>query len=139
MISLINFMPFLFLAQETSEYTPPQVSPFASLPGLIIGMVISAFCFWKVFTKAGQPGWASIIPIVNLYFLCKVAGRPGWWLLLLLICFPIFYIILCIDVAKRFGQGGGFAVGLIFLGIIFFPILGFGSAQYQGGAPAVPV
>jgi len=59
--------------------------------------------------------------------------------LLLLICFPIFYIILCIDVAKRFGQGGGFAVGLIFLGIIFFPILGFGSAQYQGGAPAVPV
>src|SRR3982751_1087713 len=84
--------------------------------------LLVAIGLWKVFEKAGQPGWASIIPIVNLYFLCKVAGRPGWWLLLLLICFPIFYIILCIDVAKRFGQGGGFAVGLIFLGIIFFPI-----------------
>jgi hypothetical protein len=134
MILLINLMPFLFLAQET-ESQAPQVSPVASLPGIIIGAVISAFCFWKVFTKAGQPGWASIIPIVNLYFLCKVAGRPGWWVILLLICFPILYIILCIDIAKRFGKGGGFAVGLIFLGIIFFPILGFGSAQYQG-APA---
>ena len=135
MISLISLMPFVFLAQDTSENVPPQVSAFAGLPGFVIGMVISAFCFWKVFTKAGQPGWASIVPIANLYFLCKVAGRPGWWLLLLFLCFPIFYIIICIDIAKRFGKGGGFAVGLILLGIIFFPILGFGSAQYQP-APA---
>ena len=137
MISLINFMPFLFLAQETSEYQPPQVSPvvwicyFAFVILMIAGL-------WKTFSKAGQPGWAAIIPIYNLIVLCQVAGRPIWWFLLLLICFPIFYIIICIDIAKRFGKGGGFAVGLIYLPFIFFPMLGFGSAQYQGGAPSIP-
>jgi len=125
------------LAQETSEYQPPQVSPvvwicyFAVIILWIAGM-------WKVFSKAGQPGWAAIIPIYQLIVLCQVAGRPIWWFLLLLICFPIFYIIICIDIAKRFGKGGGFAVGLIFLPFIFFPMLGFGSAQYQGGAPSIP-
>ena len=137
MISLINLVPYLFLAQET-EYQAPQVSPVVWVLEVVIAVVMIA-SMWKVFTKAGQPGWGAIIPIVNLFFLCKVAGRPGWWVLLLLICFPIFYIIICIDVAKRFGKGVGFALGLIFLGIIFWPILGFGSAQYQGGAPAVPV
>lgn len=128
-------MPFLFLAQETPEYpATPQISPIVWVIDVILCVLVIAG-LWKVFTKAGQPGWAAIIPIVNFYFLCKVAGRPGWWLLLLLICFPIFYIIICIDVAKRFGKGVGFAIGLIFLGFIFFPILGFGSAQYQG-APA---
>src|SRR5438309_957163 len=139
MISLINVVPFLFLAQETPDYpTAPQISPVVWVIDIILCVLVIAG-LWKVFTKAGQPGWAAIIPLVNFYFLCKVAGRPGWWLLLLLICFPIFYIIICIDVAKRFGKGVGFAIGLIFLGFIFFPILGFGSAQYQGGAPAVPV
>ena len=137
MISLINVVPFLFLAQETSEYQPPQVSPvvwicyFAFVILMIAGL-------WKTFSKAGQPGWAAIIPIYNLIVLCQVAGRPIWWFLLLLICFPIFYIIICIDIAKRFGKGGGFAVGLILLPFIFFPMLGFGSAQYQGGAPSIP-
>lgn len=137
MISLINLMPFVFLAQDT-ETQMPQVSPAVWVCEVVIGIVMIV-SMWKVFTKAGEPGWAAIIPIVNLYFLCKVAGRPGWWVLLLLICFPIFFIIICIDVAKRFGKGVGFALGLIFLGVIFWPILGFGSAQYQGGAPAVPV
>lgn len=132
MISLINLVPCSFLAQET-QFQQPQVSPMVWVIEVVIAVVMIA-SMWKVFTKAGQPGWAAIIPIVNLYFLCKVAGRPGWWLLLLLICFPIFYIIICIDVAKRFGQGVGFAIGMILLGVIFWPILGFGSAQYQGGA-----
>ncbi|SRR6266404_2672766 len=133
MISLINLVPFVFLAQDT-EYQAPQVSPMVWVIDVVLSVLMIA-AMWKVFTKAGQPGWGAIIPIVNLYFLCKVAGRPGWWVLLLLICLPIFFIIICIDVAKRFGKGGGFAVGLIFLPFIFFPILGFGSAQYQG-APA---
>jgi hypothetical protein len=89
---------------------------------------------WKVFSKAVQPGWASIIPIYNLYVMCKIAGRPGWWVILMLIPFVnlIVIIILCIDIAKSFGNGVGFGLGLFFLGFIFFPILGFGSAQYQG-------
>jgi hypothetical protein len=138
MISLIQLAPFSFLAQETSFETSysatGQVSPIVWVIDAVIAILMIA-SMWKVFSKAGQPGWAAIIPIVNFYFLCKVAGRPGWWVLLLLICFPIFYIIVCIDVAKRFGKGGGFAAGLILLGIIFWPILAFGSAQYQG-APA---
>ena len=91
---------------------------------------------WKVFTKAGQPGWASIIPIYNIYVWCKIVGRPWWWILLMLIPLVNFIIciILCIDLAKSFGKGVGFGIGLALLGIIFFPILGFGSAQYQGPA-----
>lgn len=89
---------------------------------------------WKIYTKAGQPGWACIIPIYNLYIWCKIVGRPAWWIILMLIPFVNFIvgIILCIDLAKSFGKGALFGIGLVFLGIIFFPILGFGSAQYQG-------
>jgi len=96
-------------------------------------MILMIAACWKIFTKAGQPGWASIIPIYNWYILCKIVGRPGWWVILLLIPFVNFIvgIILCIDLAKSFGKGVGFGIGLILLGVIFFPILGFGSAQYQ--------
>ncbi len=70
------------------------------------------------------------------YFVCNVAGRPGWWVILMFIPFVNFIIaiILFIDIAKSFGKGVGFGIGLILLPVIFFPILGFGSAQYQGGA-----
>ena len=100
-------------------------------------MLLMLIAMWKVFTKAGQPGWAILIPIYNLYILCKIAGRPGWWLLLMMIPFVnlIIAIILNVDIAKNFGSGVGFAIGLIVLPFIFFPILGFGSAQYQGDAP----
>ncbi|HEY2679727.1 MAG TPA: DUF5684 domain-containing protein [Candidatus Udaeobacter sp.] len=96
--------------------------------------VLMIVACWKIFTKAGQPGWASIIPIYNWYILCKIVGRPGWWVILLLIPFVNFIIgiILCIDLAKSFGKGVGFGIGLVLLSVIFFPILGFGSAQYQG-------
>jgi hypothetical protein len=98
---------------------------------LVILMVAS---MWRVFTKAGQPGWASIIPIYNLYILCKAAGKPGWWVILLFIPFVNFLILifLCIAIAERFGKGAGYGVGLALLGFIFFPMLGFGDAQYQG-------
>jgi len=101
-------------------------------------LVLIIASFWKVFAKAGHPGWAAIIPIYNIYILCKIAGRPGWWLLLLFI--PLVNIIISaivsIDVAKAFGRGTGFGIGLWLLGIIFYPILAFGSAQYQGPAAA---
>ncbi len=89
---------------------------------------------WKTFTKAGQPGWASLIPIYNVYITLKIANKPGWWLLLLLI--PVVNIvilfIIAIEIAKAFGQGTGFGIGLALLGFIFYPILGFGDATYQG-------
>jgi len=98
-------------------------------------LVIAAM--WKVFEKAGEPGWAAIIPIYNWFVLLKIAGRPAWWFILLLILFPIIWIIISIDVAKRFGKGAGFGIGLALLGFIFYPILGFGDARYTPGlAPA---
>ncbi len=98
----------------------------------ILILVIAGF--WKMFEKAGQPGWGAIIPIYNSYLLCKIAGRPGWWVILLLIPYLnfIFFIILMLDIAKSFGKSVGFAVGMILLNVIFIPILGFGDAEYQG-------
>jgi hypothetical protein len=115
----------------SGEAKPP--SPLSMIVGLLIALLLIV-AMWKVFTKAGQPGWASIIPIYNLYIWCKIVGRPGWWILLMLIPFVniIVGIILCIDMAKSFGKGAGFGIGLALLGVIFFPILGFGNAQYQG-------
>lgn len=89
---------------------------------------------WKMFEKAGQPGWAILIPIYNAYIMLKIAGRPGWWLLL---CFiPLvniaIAIIVAIDVAKAFGQSAAFGFFLLFLlcGIGYL-ILGFGDYRYQ--------
>ena len=97
-------------------------------------IVLGIVGFWKVFTKAGEAGWKSIIPFYNVYVLLRIAGRPGWWLILFLIPFVNFviWIIVSIDLARSFGKGTGFGVGLIFLGFIFMLILGFGDAQYVG-------
>ena len=101
-------------------------------------IVIVLAGFWKMFTKAGQPGWAAIVPIYNAYIMCKIAGRPGWWVILMLIPYInfIFWIIVMLDLAKSFGKSIGFAVGMILLSFIFIPILGFGDAEYQGPAAA---
>jgi hypothetical protein len=106
----------------------------------LVGCVVSAFMFWKVFTKAGKPGWASIIPIYNYYVLTQIAGKEWWWFLLLFIPVINFiaWIMICLGLAEKFGKGGGFAVGLILLGIVFFPILGFGSAVYDTASQAPP-
>jgi hypothetical protein len=102
----------------------------------IIVLVVAGM--WKMFSKAGQPGWGAIIPFYNLYLILKIVGRPGWWLILYIIPIAniVVAVIIAIDLAKSFGKGGGFAVGLFFLNFIFIPILGFGSAEYQGPASA---
>jgi hypothetical protein len=91
---------------------------------------------WKVFVKAGQPGWGVIIPIYNIYLLCRIAGRPGWWTILFLVPLVniIVSLVVAVDVAKAFNKSAGFGFGLWILGFIFTPILGFGSAQYVGSA-----
>lgn len=98
-------------------------------------IVVEIAAVWRVFTKAGQPGWAAIIPIYNTVIFMRIVGRPGWWTILTFI--PgvniIVGIVVALDLARVFGKSGAFAVGLIFLSAIFLPILGFGSARYQGG------
>jgi hypothetical protein len=102
---------------------------------VVVGILMIA-SIWKVFAKAGKPGWAAIIPIYNLVVLLQIVRKPLWWIVMFLIPLVnfIFLILLYIELAKAFGKGGGFAAGLIFLGIIFFPILGFGSSQYVFGS-----
>jgi hypothetical protein len=103
------------------------------IPALIIG-VISIIGMWKVFEKAGKPGWASIIPIYNIIVLLEIVGKPIWWIFLLLIPCTAFIFVPWIYnlLSKSFGQGVGFTLGLLFLSFIFFPVLGFGNYQYLG-------
>lgn len=89
---------------------------------------------WKIFTKAGRAGWASVIPIYNAYVLVKIAGKSGFWLLLYFV--PLLNIVVGIiilnELARSFGRSGGFTIGLVLLSFIFLPILGFGSDRYIG-------
>jgi hypothetical protein len=96
-------------------------------------LILCIVSMWKLFSKAGQPGWAAIIPIYNVLVLLKVAGKPGWWLILFLI--PVVSLVIAIitlhGVSTSFGKGAGFTVGLVLLPIVFFPMLAFGSATYS--------
>ena len=97
-------------------------------------MVVMFAAQWKVFTKAGQPGWACLIPFYNAYKLVEIVGMNGWMFLLMLVpIFNFFFALKVIfDLAKVFGKGFGFALGLLFFSPIFMCILGFGSAEYVG-------
>jgi hypothetical protein len=117
-----------------------EIAASSGIAGLAIVYVIVLLfelaAGWRIFTKAGRAGWAIIIPIYNAYVLLKIVGRSGWWLVLFLV--PLVNIvaslIVALDLAKSFGKGSGFGVGLFLLGFIFSPILGFGSATYLGPA-----
>jgi hypothetical protein len=104
----------------------------------VIVLVIAGF--WQVFTKAGEEGWKSIIPIYNTIVELKIVGRPWWWLLLLFIPIVglIIYIIVMNDLSKSFGKGAGFTVGLVLLPFVFVVILGFGAATYVGPGGVAP-
>ncbi len=133
--------PLLLLAQ--SEYSSD--SGTAGFMGGMIGglinlviLVVLVAAQWKIFTKAGKPGWAAIIPIYNIIVFLEIIGRPIWWIVLFLIPFVniIVGIIALLDLAKSFGKSTGFAIGLILLSPIFLLILGFGDSRYQGPAAA---
>lgn len=117
-------------------------SPILILVWLAIVVLLIA-SWWRLFTKAGQPGWGSLIPIYNTYLMIKIGGNPWWYLLLFLVPIVNFFIAIkiMIDVAEAFGKGLGYGLGLAFLSFIFVPLLAFGDATYQdtggsGGAVA---
>lgn len=99
-------------------------------------VVFELAALWRVFVKAGRPGWAAIVPIYSTYVLLKLVGRSGWWMLLLVV--PVVNVvslaIVMYDLARSFRRGGGFAVGLFFLSFVFIPILGYGQSRYDGAA-----
>jgi hypothetical protein len=99
----------------------------------LVVAVLMIVSMWKIFSKAGQPGWAAIIPIYNIIVLLQVAGKPIWWIILMFIPIAniIVGILMMVGLATNFGKGAGYVIGMIFLPIIFYPMLAFGSAEYQ--------
>ena len=102
---------------------------------IYIGIIIICIAgMWSMFSKAGEPGWASIVPIVNIYFLCKIAGKPGWWVILFFI--PIVNIVITIlvslGIAENFGKSALFGIMAWLFPFVCYPMLGFGDAEYQG-------
>lgn len=111
--------------------------PILSFAGLAMSLLIIA-SMWKVFTKAGRPGWAALIPIYNTVVMLEIAGKPAWWLLLFFIPVVnlIVSVVLFFSLAAAFNKSSLFGLGLMLLGIVFFPLLAFGDAEYQGESPA---
>ncbi len=108
----------------------PAVWAIASLATLLFFIAVS----WRIYAKAGKPGWACLIPFYNLVVLLEIAGRPVWWLFLLLIppIGVVFLLLVLIDLAKSFGKGPAFGFGLFFLPPVFSAMLAFSDAQYHG-------
>lgn len=105
--------------------------PLTFLITLILS-VLTIVGMWKIFVKAGKPGWASIVPIYNLVIMLEIVKKPTWWVILYFIPFVniIVGLIIIFDLAKSFGKGIGFTIGMILLPFIFYPILGLGKSAY---------
>ncbi|HUR82800.1 MAG TPA: DUF5684 domain-containing protein [Thermoanaerobaculia bacterium] len=135
-------MSFWFQFQDA----PADQVGGAAAAGIGVGFMVVWFAvvllmvaaMWKVFVKAGKPGWAAIVPIYNIIVLLEICNKPAWWVVLFLIPFVnvVIAIMLCISLAKKFGHGVGYGLGLAFLGVIFMPMLGFGNSQYDPSAAA---
>lgn len=136
-------------AQVTTDYTTDAAA--AGISGVLVLfwlalVVVAIVGLWKVFTKAGKPGWAAIIPLYNTWVLAEIAGRPGWFgLVAVLINFiPIvgwivslvMLVLIAMDVAVKFGKSKAFGIiGLFLFSIIGFLILGFGKDKYDASIP----
>src|SRR3954453_3221580 len=131
-------MSSLFTLALLQENTTTGISPVGAGVGMgvmicyLAVVLLMIIGLWKVFTKAGKPGWAAIVPIYNIIVLLEIAGKPLWWFILMLIPFVniIVFIMVLVSIAKNFGKGVGFAIGMLILPFIFYPMLGFGDARY---------
>lgn len=124
------------LAQADSGALGSIFGAVIGLVGLAVAILMIASA-WKIFEKAGHPGWASIVPIYNLYIMLQIIERPTWWLILLFIPMvnAIVILIIYIELAQAFGKDLLYGLGMVFLSVIFFPMLGFGDSRYQGASP----
>ena len=113
------------LAALAQTYTTSSSGGSSAVVIIYLAIIVLEFVsFWKIFVKAGQPGWAGIIPFYNWWVMLKIVGRPGWWFILFLIPFVNIVILIIVynDLSKSFGKGVGFTIGMIFLGFIFFTL-----------------
>ncbi|HKK61693.1 MAG TPA: DUF5684 domain-containing protein [Bacteroidales bacterium] len=102
----------------------------------VAAIVLLIVSQWKIFTKAGKPGWAILVPFYNVIVMLQIIGKPWWWLLLLIVPFVnIVFVIWSLNLLSlSFGKDTGFTIGLILLSPVFIPLLGLGSAEYKGPA-----
>lgn len=133
----------LYIIIEKERIMDSNYGDSLGFGGFLLYMVVIVFyiyCMWRIFTKAGKPGWAAIIPIYNILVELEIVGRPWWWLLLMLVPVVnvVIGVIILLDLAKVFGKSTGFGLGLIFLAFIFIPILAFGDAKYLGPIAGQP-
>lgn len=100
--------------------------------GLCIGVIIVA-SLWRIFTKAGQPGWAAIVPIYNIFVLTQICNKPPYWIVFFFIPFVNFVagILMANALARSFGKGAGFTVGMILLPMVFYPLLAMDNEPYR--------
>ncbi len=107
---------------------------------LPVGILLVVVGTWRAFAKAGYPGWAALIPILNLYVIVKIAGRSGSWLLWFLVPWVnvVVWFVVAFGVARRFGHGAAAGIGLALLPWLFWPILGFGRSTYEEPPPDRP-
>lgn len=121
---------FLNILEPVSNILVPAI-----LVVSLILMVIILAATWEIFIKAGQPGWASIIPIYNMVVMLKVVKKPTWWVILIFVPIGNFIIGLVVhyELAKVFGKGFGYTLGLIILPFIFYPMLASRNAIYNAG------
>lgn len=130
---------FLTIAQASSSDFG-FIGMLFGLVGMLIGLTVAAVMIasmWKLFTKAGKPGWAAIIPIYNIVVMLEIIGRPIWWIVLFFIPVVNFVVgvVISIEFAKAYGKDIVWGLGMAFLGIIFMPLLAFSNSRYQGPDP----
>jgi hypothetical protein len=133
---MAHFAGFLFQLQDGSTEGSSALGAGMGIGFAILWLalvVLFVASMWKIFEKAGEPGWAALIPIYNIIVLIKIAGKPLWWFVLMLIPIVNFIVavILTLAVAKNFGKGTGYAMGMLFLAPVFYPMLAFGDSRYQ--------
>jgi hypothetical protein len=115
---------------------PVQSPPLEALAPLVLSLLLTISQLagmWLVFTKANRAGWTAIIPIYNYYMMLKIGDNAWWWLLLAFVPIINIYALykIHVGVARAFGKGIIWGIGLAFLGFFFFPILGFGDDTYR--------
>ena len=106
--------------------------------------ILTVIAMWRIFSKANEAGWKSLIPIYNFYIFCKIIHYPFWLFLVMivLIFIPVLWGLLLIliiytaialntKLSHRFGHGFLFALGLMFFNTLFLLILGFGPSKYH--------
>ncbi len=112
---------------DSSELFSGNILLIMTVLSVIFVLIITA-SWWKLFSKANQLGWKILIPFFNLFILTKILRKPVWWVAIYLIL-PLGHILVSLQTAKLFGKKIIFAIGMIFLPIIFYPILAFGKSE----------